>query len=104
MRREAAVYRSGDLIHLNVFSTKERGTAYIDVIKDGQTILTRDVDIEQGQAELSLTATPALAGLVDVNAYLFGRDAQPVADHRLLFVGEVIEHIASLVARHWGCK
>src|SRR5438105_13821508 len=31
-------------------------------------------------------ATPELAGTLDVNAYLFGRDARPVADHRLLFV------------------
>src|SRR5207237_4997576 len=71
---------------LKVFSTKQRGAAYVDIVKDGQTILTRDLDIVQGQAELSLTATAALAGVVDFNAYLFGRDAQPVGDHRLIFV------------------
>ena len=49
-------------------------------------MLTRDLDIENGQAELSLTATPELAGTVDFNAYLFGRDARPVGDHRLVFV------------------
>ncbi len=27
-----------------------------------------------------------MAGTLDIDAYLFGRDAQPVADHRLLFV------------------
>src|SRR5207248_7869472 len=73
-------------IQLRVFSTKERGTAYIDIVKDGQTILTRDLDIAHGQAEFSLAATPELAGVVDFNAYLFGRDAQPVGDHRLVFV------------------
>jgi len=86
LRTEKAVYRSGERIQLNVFSTKERGTAYIDIVKDGQTIFTRDVDIDHGRAELSLTATPELAGVVDLNAYLFGRDAQPVGDHRLVFV------------------
>ena len=49
-------------------------------------MLTRDLDIENGQAELTLTATPELAGTVDINAYLFGRDARPVGDHRLIFV------------------
>jgi len=34
----------------------------VDIVKDGQTILTRDLDIENGQAELSLTATPDLRG------------------------------------------
>jgi uncharacterized protein YfaS (alpha-2-macroglobulin family) len=86
LRTERAVYKAGDRIDLRVFSTKRRGTAYLDVVKDGQTVLTRDVDIENGQAELSLTATPELAGTVDFNAYLFSRNARPVADHRLVFV------------------
>ena len=71
---------------LSVFSTKQRGTAYIDIVKEGQTVLTRDLDIVDGHAELSLAATPELAGTVDFNAYLFGRDARPVGDHRLVFV------------------
>ena len=86
LRSERAVYKAGDRIDLRVFSTKKRGAAYLDIVKDGQTVLTRDLDIENGHAEFSLTATPELAGTVDFNAYLFGRNAQPVADHRLVFV------------------
>jgi uncharacterized protein YfaS (alpha-2-macroglobulin family) len=86
LRTERAVYRAGDRVALRVLSTKQRGTAYIDVVKDGQTVLTRDVDIVNGQAELALTATPDLAGTLDINAYLFGSDARPTADHRLVFV------------------
>jgi len=86
LRTERAVYRAGDRIQLRVFSTKKRGTAYIDLVKEGQTVLTRDLDIEDGHAELSLAATPEMAGTVDFNAYLFGRDARPVGDHRLVFV------------------
>ena len=86
LRTERAVYRAGDRMSLRVFSTKERGTAYVDVVKEGQTVLTRDLDIVNGQAELTLTATPEMAGTLDFNAYLFGRDARPVADHRLVFV------------------
>jgi uncharacterized protein YfaS (alpha-2-macroglobulin family) len=86
LRTERAVYRAGENIVLSVFSTKQRGTAYIDIVKEGQTVLTRDLDIVDGHAELSLAATPELAGTVDFNAYLFGRDARPVGDHRLVFV------------------
>ena len=86
LRTERAVYRTGDRIALNVFSTKRTGTAYIDIVKEGQTVLTRDLDIENGHAELFLRATPELAGTVDFSAYLFGRDARPVGDHRLVFV------------------
>jgi uncharacterized protein YfaS (alpha-2-macroglobulin family) len=86
LRSEHAVYRAGERIQLKVFSSKPRGAAYVDVVKDGQTVLTRDVDLQNGQAELSLTATAEMAGTVDVSAYLFSKNAIPVADHRLLFV------------------
>jgi uncharacterized protein YfaS (alpha-2-macroglobulin family) len=86
LRTERAVYRAGDRMQLRVFSTKTRGTAYVDVIKSGQTVLTRDLEIVNGQAELTVPVTPDLAGTLDCNAYLFGRDARPVADHRLIFV------------------
>jgi len=36
----------------------KRGTAYVDIVKEGQTILTHDLDIENGQAELTVAATP----------------------------------------------
>jgi len=86
LRTERAVFRAGDRIQLRIFSTRQQGAAYVDAVKDGQTVMTRDLDLRNGQAELSLTATPELAGTVDFNAYLFGRDARPVSDHRLVFV------------------
>ncbi len=86
LRTERAVYRAGDRIQLRIFSTQKRGTAYLDIVKEGQTVLTRDLDIENGQAEISVTATPEMAGTVDFNAFLFSRDARPVGDHRLVFV------------------
>jgi uncharacterized protein YfaS (alpha-2-macroglobulin family) len=86
LRTERAIYRAGDRIALKVLSTKKRGSVYVDVVKEGQTVLTRDLDIENGQGELVLTATPELAGAVDLSAYQFGGDARPVADHRMIFV------------------
>jgi uncharacterized protein YfaS (alpha-2-macroglobulin family) len=86
LRTEHAVYRVGDPIHLRILATKKRGTVYVDVVKQGQTILTRDLDITDGQAELTLVASPEMAGTADFNAYVFGHNAQPIADHRLIFV------------------
>ena len=86
LRTDRAIYRAGDRVTLSVFSTKERGTVYVDIVKERQTVLTRDVDLDHGRAELVFTATPELAGTVDFNAYLFGRNAVSVGDHRLVFV------------------
>src|ERR1700678_3149802 len=86
LHTERAVYRAGERIQLKVFSSKARGAAYVDIVKEGQTVLTRDLDLENGEAELSLTASPEMAGTVDISADLFGRNAEPVGDHRLIFV------------------
>jgi hypothetical protein len=86
LRVNRAVIKAGEPMVLKVLSTRARGSAYIDIVRNGQTILTRDLDLQNGQAELTLAATTEMAGTLDINAYLFGRDAQPVADHRLLFV------------------
>ena len=86
LRTDHAVLKAGDRIHLKVLSTRAHGSAYIDVVKNGQTILTRDIDLQNGEGDLALNATPDMAGTLDINAYMFGRDAQPVADHRLVFV------------------
>jgi hypothetical protein len=86
LRPERAVYRAGDRMTLKIFSTKERGTVYVDAVKEGQTVLTRDLDLHNGQAQLTLTATPEMSGTVEFNAYSFGSDARPTADHRLVFV------------------
>jgi uncharacterized protein YfaS (alpha-2-macroglobulin family) len=86
LRTDRAVVKAGERIQLKVLSTRARGSAYVDIIKSGQTILTRDIDLQNGQAELTLNATPDMAGTLDLDAYLFSRNAQPVADHRLLFI------------------
>ena len=86
LRSDRAVFKAGDRIQLKVLSTRVRGTAYVDFVRNGQTILTRDLDLENGEAELAVDATPEMAGTLDIDAYLFSANAQPVADHRLVFV------------------
>jgi hypothetical protein len=86
LRVNRAVIKAGEPMVLKVLSTRARGSAYIDIVRNGQTVLTRDLDLQNGQAELTLTATAEMAGTLDIDAYLIGRDAQPVADHRLIFV------------------
>ena len=81
-----SIFKAGDNIKLKVLSTRSRGAAYVDIVRNGQTIHTLDLDLENGQAELTLAATPDMAGTIDLDAYIIGRDALPVADHRLIFV------------------
>ena len=86
VRTSQAVYKPGDRLDMSVISTKQRGAAYIDVVRDQQTILTRDVELANGHAEISVPVTAEMSGTMVVNAYLFGGDAETIADRRLVFV------------------
>jgi hypothetical protein len=86
LRASRSVLKVGDRLDLTVLSTTATGSAYIDLVKDGQTILTRDVDLADGQATLAVNTTPAMAGTLDIHAYRFGANAQAIGDHRIVFV------------------
>jgi uncharacterized protein YfaS (alpha-2-macroglobulin family) len=86
LRAERAVYRAGEPIRLEVLSTRQSGSAYVDVVKDGQTIGTHDLNIANGRAGMELAATPGMAGTVELHAYLFGSNASVIGDRRLVFV------------------
>ena len=86
LRPDRAVYKPGDRMQLSVFSTTQHGTAFVDVVKDSQTILTRDLDLTNGRAELSLAATPDMSGTLAINVYRLSDDGQTLGDHRLVFV------------------
>jgi uncharacterized protein YfaS (alpha-2-macroglobulin family) len=86
LRANRAIYKVGDRVDLSVLSTTPTGSVYIDVVKDGQTILTRDVDLVGGRADLAIDANPEMAGTLDVHVYRFGKDSQAISDHRIVFV------------------
>jgi uncharacterized protein YfaS (alpha-2-macroglobulin family) len=86
VRTTHSVVKPGDRIEISLLSTHQSGAAYIDLVHEGQTILTGDVDIENGKAELSLIATPAMSGTITVTGYVISRDGREVTDQRLLFV------------------
>jgi len=86
VRTSRAVYKPGDSMEITVMSTRQKGAAYVDLVREGQTILTRDVDVENGRAEMNLRVTPEMSGTLMVHAYVIGRNARETADQRLVFV------------------
>jgi uncharacterized protein YfaS (alpha-2-macroglobulin family) len=86
LRTNQAVYKIGDKLRLETFSTKQRGAVYIDVVKNGQTLITRAIDISGGRGNLSLDLTPAMFGTLEVRAYQITSDADPISDRRLVYV------------------
>ena len=86
VRTSHAVVRPGDRMEIAVFSTRSRGAAYIDLVRNGQTILTRDADLENGRAEFNLTVGPEMSGTLTIDAYVIGQNGREAEDQRLVFV------------------
>lgn len=86
VRADRAIYKTGDRMLLDVYTNARTGSAYLDVVKDGQTMLTRDLNVTAGHASLELTAAAEMSGTLDLNVYRFGADGQAVGDHRLVVV------------------
>jgi len=86
LRTNQAVYKIGDSLRLETISTKQRGAVYIDVVKDGQTLITRAIESSNGRGSLSLDLTPSMFGTLEVRAYQITSDADPISDRRLVYV------------------
>ena len=86
LRTSHAVYKPGDRMAVTVLSTRQRGAVYIDLVRDGQTIVTRDAELENGRAELNVGMTPEMTGTLMVHAYAIGKSGQETVDQRLVFV------------------
>ncbi|MCC6442607.1 MAG: type II secretion system protein GspG [Armatimonadetes bacterium] len=86
LRTDKAVATVGETMQVEVISTAARGTVYLDVIKDRQTLLTKSLDLNAGQGRMALPLTPDLFGTLEMHAYRLLPDGQIVRDTRLVYV------------------
>ncbi len=85
-RTNRALYKVGDSIEVSLVSTKKKGTAYIDLIRDNQTILTKTLNLSDGTASTEIGLDENLVGAVGLSAYIISADGNIVRDRKLMFV------------------
>ncbi|MBI5091959.1 MAG: hypothetical protein HZB26_05885 [Candidatus Hydrogenedentes bacterium] len=86
LRADKALYRVGDTIKAQVITTKPKGTVYFDLVRQGQTIMTRSADIADGKASLAMDVDASMSGSVALQAYVFTPGTDLVRDARLLYI------------------
>lgn len=86
LRVEKPVYRVGEMMRLDIFTTQPKGTVYLDIIREGQTVSTRSVEIEDGHAELGIDLSADLYGTLELHAYKILRSGAITRDTRLVVV------------------
>jgi len=83
---DKGIYRVGETVHIGVMSTTANGTVFVDVVRNGQTALTRSVDLKGGKGSLDVELPNDLFGVVEVSAYEVKKSLNIVRDTRKAFV------------------
>ena len=73
-------------MRLDVFTSQSAGTAYLDIIRQGQTVSTRALDVTDAHAAAEIDLTPDLYGTLELHAYKILSYGQIVRDTRLVLV------------------
>ena len=86
LRVDRSILDVGDTARIDAFYTGTGRTVYVDVIKDGQTILTKALEVTDGRAFLKLHLDESMAGTLELHAYKVLRNSDIVRDSRTIFV------------------
>src|SRR5439155_25364388 len=86
LRADKAIYRAGATARVDVLSSKQKGAAYLDVVKQGQTLLTRTVELSGGKGRLELPLSPELSGTLELHAFIVPADGTIVRDSKVIYV------------------
>ncbi len=86
LRPARPIYRVGDTMPLTILTSQSSGSVYLDMVRAGQTVSTRSVEIKEGRAEVAVDLTPDLDGTLELHAYQLLRDGHISRDTRLVIV------------------
>ena len=86
LRATQSLAKVGDRVNVSAISTTKRGTIYLDVIRDKQTILTKALAVRDGQAAINLPITHDMVGTLELHAYKILPNEDIVRDTQIIVV------------------
>ncbi|MBT5535091.1 hypothetical protein HOK31_18635, partial [Candidatus Poribacteria bacterium] len=86
LRPSASLARVGDTIDVVVYSSRERGWVYMDVIRAGQTVRATSAEVARHEARMSFSIEAEDVGTLELHAYQPGLDSDIRRDTRLVHV------------------
>ena len=86
LRPNQAIYNGGEQMVFEMLSTFDTGTVYLDLIKDGQTVLTSMAELKDGRGQVKIEASGDLFGSLVCHAYKLLPDGNFVRATRRIYV------------------
>ncbi len=85
VRTDKAVYDGGQSVHVLALGGGSE-PLFLDLIKDGQTMLTDAIPMRAGRGEYQIDLPPEISGTLQLCAYKFGNEGLPVIETRVIYV------------------
>jgi len=85
VRTDKAVYDGGETMHVLALGAGVE-PVFIDLIKDGQTMLTDAIEMKAGTGEYQFDLPPGLFGTIELYAYRYNASGLPVGKRRVIYV------------------
>jgi hypothetical protein len=86
MRLGKAIYQAGDTLQVDLRTSSGLPTVYLDLVKNGQTMLSRWLETKNGKAGYSLDLPAELFGTLEVHAYQMLATGEIIRDSRVIYV------------------
>jgi uncharacterized protein YfaS (alpha-2-macroglobulin family) len=85
LRTDRAVYTGGETMQLTALGGGVE-PIFVDFIKDGQTILTQQIEMQNGRGQYTFDLPPEMFGTLKICAYRFGSSGLAVRKSRTILV------------------
>lgn len=86
LRLDKAIYKGGETIKVDIRTSAGLPTTYLDVVRSGQTMLTKWLDVKDGRAGDKLDLPPSLFGTLEIHAYQMLGGGEIIRDSRVVYV------------------
>lgn len=86
VRTDRSLYSVGEEAQVDIFSTGEGGSIFVDVVREGQVLYSRALDPEGGRTSLVIPLSEDLSGTLSVSAYRVTRGSDTIRDRRIIYV------------------
>lgn len=86
VRLDKAIYQVGDRLGIDVRTSAGLPTAFVDVVRGGQILLSKWVEVKDGKAEVNLDVPPTVFGSLEVHAYQMLQHGEIIRDSRVVYV------------------
>jgi anti-sigma factor RsiW len=99
VRTDRAIYTGGQTMHVAATGRGDE-PVFIDLLKDGQTVVTDAIAMSNGKGEYAFDLPPDLFGTVELCAYRFRREGRPWKKTRVLYVRQANSLQIQATAEH----